>query len=167
MTIGSTFDQELAAVGLRGLDISWFPETGELNFGPLVTNEQKQSAEAVLAAHDPMNGLKERKRREIEKWRDAAINQGTAWNEYVWDTDTVSRANLNAVLTIAQLGIPLPEGFTWRTKDNQNIPMTLPDLAALAATMMQAGNAAYVKSWQLKAQLDAATTEAEILAVEW
>jgi hypothetical protein len=87
-----------------------------------------------------------------------------AHGDYTWDCDAMSRDNLTATVTAVNASIPLPQGFTWRTHDNQDVPMDGPALVALAAAMLAQVQLAYVASWQRKAAVDAAATVAEIVA---
>jgi len=105
---------------------------------------------------------KNRKRRQIDSERDEAIVAGFTWGGHEWDADTVSRANLTCVASAVTAGIPLPSGFTWRTKDNQNVPVTDTDVLSLGAAMIAHVNTKYQAAWGRKAVVDAATTMEEV-----
>jgi len=102
------------------------------------------------------------KARRIDIDRDEAINNGFSWNGWTWDCDEVSRSNLTGSVAAAQAGIPLPSGFTWRTKDNQNVPMNLTDLVSLGGAMFEHVNSKYTEAWSRKAVLASATTFEEV-----
>ena len=71
---------------------------------------------------------------------------------------------LAAAITLAQAGGPLPA--VWRDAENNNMPVTsLADLLAIAGAIAQQTQAAYARSWQRKAAVDAATTIEEVNAV--
>jgi hypothetical protein len=111
---------------------------------------------------------KAQKRCIIDTQRDTKINAGIKWNNYDFDTDLTSRNNLLHVITTINSGIQLPDGFVWRTSDNQNIPMSTVDLIALNSAIAEQVNTCYQESWTRKANLDAlpaTTTFAEIDAI--
>lgn len=114
-----------------------------------------------------LDEAKSDKHAEITTARDAAIGTEIEYGGYAYDADSRSQSNLTATVAACNAGILLPEGFVWRTADNQNVPMDATALAGLAAVMLVQGNAAYQKSWQLKAQLDAAATVAAVEQIVW
>jgi hypothetical protein len=118
-------------------------------------------------APPPLTSIKEAKKVQINAWRKQAIDAGVAFNGVMFDSDDISRANLTGVVAAANAGIPLPEGFTWRSADNQDIPMDLAALVGLAGTMLAHVNFQYAKSWTLKGVVDAAADAAAVDAVTW
>lgn len=132
-------------------------------------NAQPGYAEEFIQPGDP--GLlplsRARGHARVNQARDVAISAGVSWGSLAWDSDAASRANLTGAVSAFQAGVPVPAGFSWRTKDNADVPMVLTDLLGLAAAMLVHVNGQYEKSWLLKAQIDAATTPAEIDAVTW
>jgi hypothetical protein len=111
--------------------------------------------------------IKQRAHAKLNQERDSAITEGVQFAGNVFDADDRSRTNLIGVVAAIQAGIPLPDGFAWRSKDNKDIPKTQADLVGLAAAMLQHVNGAYQKSWSLKATADAATTKEAVEAVKW
>jgi len=109
-----------------------------------------------------MEIIKNRKRRMIEADRDQAIANGVSWNDYVWDCDEVSRSNLTGVVASFNAGVPLPDNFIWRTKDNQNVLISGEEAVQLGSAMLAHVNNAYQESWNRKADVDAATTEEQV-----
>lgn len=87
---------------------------------------------------------------EVNARRTRAIAAGVAFEGYVYDSDSTSLANVTAAVAGAAAGIPIPEGFTWRTADNVNVPMDVEQLVALGAAMLAHGSACYAYSWALK-----------------
>lgn len=75
---------------------------------------------------------------------------------YAFQGDATAVQNLSGVIGYLGVGGQLPESFCWRSSNNTDVPMQLPLLRGLAATMMAYRNACYVHSWTLKAQVDAA-----------
>ncbi|ANN71560.1 DUF4376 domain-containing protein [Bordetella bronchialis] len=97
----------------------------------------------------------------------AAIDSGFDYDGHRFDSDLVSRTNIIGTATGVQAGIALPQGFTWRTSDNENVPMDGDGVIALGAALLQHVNQQYATSWQLKAQIEAATTPEDIAAISW
>ena len=93
----------------------------------------------------------------VNSLRDRAMGLGMTWNGHVWDSDTRSQANLSGVVSAVSVGVPLPEGFTWRTADNQDVPVTPAQLVEFGAHMMAFANAVYTRSWALKAEIAVAS----------
>lgn len=85
---------------------------------------------------------------------------------HVWQADQKSVELLNGAITLAQSGLPLPP--SWRSFDNVDVPITmLADLLAIAGAIAVQTQAAYSKSWTLKAQIAAATTVTAVQSVMW
>ncbi len=103
----------------------------------------------------------------INRDRDSAIDGGVSCGVNVFDSDDVSRNNLTSTVAAVQAGVPLPAGFTWRSKNDQDVPLDAAGLIALAGAMLGHVNLQYQKSWNLKAQVAAAVTVAELDAITW
>lgn len=114
-----------------------------------------------------LDELKATKKREIETARDAAIDAGVSYSGYAWQTDKQARENITGTLTAVVAGVPLPADFTWRTEDNQDVPMDAAGLTALAGTVLAHVNTQYQQSWTRKAEIDAAADAAAVVAVVW
>lgn len=107
--------------------------------------------------------IKAVKKRQIEAERDAEVFAPCQALGRTWDADARSREMLAAAITLAQAGGSLPP--VWRDHDNDNMPVSgLADLLAIAAAMAQQTQAAYARSWQRKAAVDAAETVEEVEA---
>jgi hypothetical protein len=114
-----------------------------------------------------LDDLKTAKTDEINTARAEAINAGIEHNGHRWQTDKTARENITGTLSAVNAGVQLPAEFTWRTEDNQDVPMDATWLTALAAAVLAHVNAQYTRSWALKAQTDAATTAAEVQTITW
>ena len=114
-----------------------------------------------------LNNEKTSKKLLINKIRDEKIAEGVSYSGHIFDTDDKSFANLNETLTIIKLGIPLPTNFTWRTKDNQNVPVNEEFLIGLAETLINHKFSCYKKSWELKDNIDKAKSLDEISKINW
>lgn len=94
------------------------------------------------------------KKNMINLIRDNKINEGYEWNGNLYDIDTTSLAILANYVTTVSNGIALPSNFTWRTKDNVNIPLSASELIQLNSILILYVNEIYSYSWQLKNILD-------------
>lgn len=121
----------------------------------------------VVAKPGPsLDAIKAARRAAVNIARDAACVADVTVNGKAWQADARSQQMLASAIALAGAGLPLPA--SWRARDNSNMPVTgLADLLAIAGAMAAQTQAAYEKSWALKAQIDAATTAAEVEAVQW
>lgn len=127
----------------------------KLTGGVIVENAELMLVEAKAA-----------KTREIEAARDAACFADISALGRAWQTDERSQTLLNAAITLAQAGAPLPD--VWRDAANANMAVTaLADLLAIAGAMAVQTQAAYSQSWARKAEIEAATTIGQVNAVIW
>lgn len=110
--------------------------------------------------------VKDDKVKQIESARDTATHQDVTAHATQWQADERSQKLLGDALTLAMLGAPLPP--VWRDSLNNNMTITaIADLAAIAGAMAVQTQAAYAKSWTLKAQVEAATDVATVNAINW
>lgn len=117
------------------------------------------TAEALAAA-------KARQRQLIEQARDAARHANVTALGTEWQADALSQNLIGQAITLAQAGLLPPP--VWRDAANNDVAITsVFDLLQIAGAMAAATQAAYAKSWRLKAEIDAATTLAQVEAVQW
>lgn len=103
---------------------------------------------------------------QVNDYRDMVLNNCFTWNSNIYDSDDQSRANLTAAVAGLGIGMTLPDTFTWRTHDNQNIPMTAQDLSTFALSMLGWAETIYGVSWYHKANIAALTTVAAVTAYD-
>ena len=111
-------------------------------------------------APPPATEVRAIKKSQVNQMRDAKMALGVTYNGQVYDSDAIAALNLTSVLTLVLSGAPLPPGFTWRSKNNSNVPMTVADLRGLAGALFQRGQAVYAASWAHKANIDVAADPA-------
>lgn len=121
----------------------------------------------LITAEMKLVEAKEAKRAQINAATLAAIDAGFEHEGHVFDSDARSQTNIIGTANAVGAGIPLPESFAWRTKANENVPMDGPGIIALGAALLQHVNAQYAVSWQLKADIEAATTPEQLDAIRW
>ncbi|MGR7921937.1 DUF4376 domain-containing protein [Zobellella denitrificans] len=90
---------------------------------------------------------------EINAWRDQQELTTVAHNGHRWDADPTSRARIESVL----LAGAMPLDY-WTDADNVDRPMTLEQLRALYAAIVQQGGRIHDRQRQMKAEVAALTT---------
>lgn len=109
-----------------------------------------------------LDDVKAEKWTKINEHREVILNRGLWYMGYLWGSDERSRANITGVTASVATGIPLPPGFTWRDNNNNNVPFTVENIVTLGAFMLAYVNMVYNASWQMKNEVDACTTLAEL-----
>lgn len=108
-----------------------------------------------VISRDAFEAAKDDLKAAIDAERDRQRYSGVTYNGVRFDSDPVSAGNLTGWTTAVTAGIPVPDGFTWRSQDNRDIPFTSADILGLAAASVAKTTACYQRAWQLKAQVDA------------
>lgn len=111
-------------------------------------------------APPPLSDVRALKKSQVNQLRDIKMAAGVLFAGELYDSDAIAALNLTSTLTLVLSGTPLPTGFTWRAKNNTNVPMTVADLKGLAVALFQRGQAVYAASWTHKANIDAAANPA-------
>lgn len=122
---------------------------------------------SMITAADKLAQAKEAKRQQITRDCQAAIDSGFFYDGHKYDSDQRSQTNIIGTANAVGAGIPLPDGFAWRTADNDDVPMDGPGVIALGAALLGHVNEQYARSWQLKALVDDAETTAALEAINW
>lgn len=113
---------------------------------------------------------KEAKNNEINEARLAANFTAFEHAGKMFACDQLSRSDIDGTNGYVALNNALPTGWPggWKAVDNTYHPITtVDDWKAFYASMFAQGNANFSKAQQLKARLEAATTAAEIAAIQW
>lgn len=108
-----------------------------------------------------MSEARDVKCKEIDALRDYYRFSGVVYNNVLFDSDPVATGNLTGWTAAIAAGIPIPEGFTWRSMDNRDIPFTSEDVLGLAAASVAKTTACYKRAWQLKSLVEAFTDPAD------
>lgn len=120
------------------------------------------------APEKPLDELKQEKHNEINQAREQARKtEGVLYNDDLFDIDETSQSNILAQIKVAELLNNSEATYTYRSKTNQNHSFTVTQLQELGLAIAQKVNEIYQKSWDLKAQVDAAETEEEIKNITW
>lgn len=114
--------------------------------------------QAIRARKDAVNAL-----------RDEKLNSnpnGVLYSGYTFANDSKTRTNISEVLNLLNAGVPIPEGFVFRTADDIDVPFTADDVKGLATLILFYKNSCYQASWNIKAQIEALTTVEEVEAFD-
>ena len=113
-----------------------------------------------------LDELKEAKREEINKARDAEEQGGFSYMGKVFDSDQVSAQRISMA---AQAMALAPEGatITWTCQDNTTIDLAAKDLAGLVVALATWSNTCHEKATALKYQIEAAKTTEELEKITW
>lgn len=112
--------------------------------------------------------MKDNKKQEINLWRDGALSALTVdHGGNTFDADKASRDNLTSVQAAIQAGVAVPNPMDWRDASDVTRSLSHTDLNTLSGLMFAAVNVAYSHSWDLKADADAAASEAAVNAIVW
>lgn len=131
-----------------------------------VINSDTWIIEAIPAP--TLKEVKDQKRAEINGDRDnARKTEGAEYNGDLFDVDEVSQSNILAQIKVAEIIGDPKATYNYRSKTNTDHLLTLAQLQELGLAIAVKVNAIYVKSWDLKAQVDKATTAEEVEAIKW
>lgn len=122
--------------------------------------------EVVEKAKPSLDDLKQAKRTEINKARDAAEQGGFEYLDKIFDSDQVSCQRISMA---AQAMALAPEGstITWTCQDNTTIDLNAEQLVGMVAALAQWSNECHVKATTLKEQIELAETEEELEKIQW
>lgn len=102
----------------------------------------------------------------IKRQRQHHERGGFTYGGKVYDSDIESTLRITRAGALAQGDL---DGFSidWTTADNDEVTLTGAEMVALDAALAQHVAAGHAHSRALRAAINAATTEAEVLAVQW
>jgi hypothetical protein len=101
--------------------------------------------------------------RAINRWRDKKLRQGFTYQGHVWDSDDEALRNLTEAVAGVAAGLTLPQDFSWRTKNNEDVPADQALLRGMAGAWRERKFAIYKVSWQAKEDLKSQNPD-EVLA---
>lgn len=109
---------------------------------------------------------KQDKRAEINLARDESEQGGFEYMGKVFDSDQVSCQRMSCA---AQAMALAPEGttITWTTQDNNTIDLSAKELVGLVVALAEWSNTCHKKATELKAKIEACTTEDELNQIVW
>lgn len=128
----------------------------------------QEEIDQALAAHLAQH--KQMKNDEINEARLAANNDTFVYLGHEISCDALSRIDIEATNGIIILNNAMPPNWVgfWNTANNQYIPInTVEEWKAFYISTFNQGAINFVHAQQLKAQLAAATTHDEVVAIHW
>lgn len=145
-------------------------ENGEFNPLPERPTNQHTFDYSIKAWVDSRNlsALKDEAYEKIQKWRNQQENSSFVFQHAGrnWDAGLVVRQRLQPVLGLSAL----PAGFFWTDADNNDVPITMPELIALSAAHEQAlvlkGFEIHAQQRALKNAVLASTSIEEVKAID-
>ena len=112
--------------------------------------------------------LKLAKCAEINRAREKArLEEYAEYNGDKFDIDETSQSNILAQIKVAELLQNDKATYVYRSKTNQSHLFNVYQLQELGLLIAQKVSEIYMRSWDLKAKIDAAETIEEVNAIEW
>lgn len=87
------------------------------------------------------------------------------WGGHTFQCDDVSQRRIQGAVQLAVIDSAFE--IEWTLADNSAVTLSSQDMIAVGQALASHVNQGHVKSRQLRAQIDAATSEAEIEAIVW
>lgn len=113
----------------------------------------------------PLDEIKTDLKNRVDAKRNDKYYGGFTFENVSYFTDRDSRLNvIGAQAAILTDSTALPDGFIWRSADDQNIPMDATKFKQFALALFEFSNTVYQTSWTIKAAIDAASTYEEARA---
>lgn len=117
----------------------------------LISEEERNAIDALGEFYGlPLPDAKRLRCDQINTMREYYINGGFIFQGNPYDSDQRSRENIAGACNLVALGMSLPEGFCWRSSNNQNIPFDIPKLVTMGASLLNFVNSVYAASWTKK-----------------
>lgn len=137
-------------------------------FIPLSLSDEALADLGVTVTHEeePMEVLRQRKIAELKYQRDIAEVQPIEYNGNLYDYDEKARDRIAAAIIALDVQ---GEGakISWTTADNQDVKVTANDLRMVIAAVAVRSNKLHTAYRTAKAQVEVATTKAEIDAINF
>ncbi|MNK54739.1 hypothetical protein D3C87_737310 [compost metagenome] len=83
----------------------------------------------------------------INDFRDSKINAGVIFMGYEFDSDQRARENILGMCGALSLGVTLPANFTWRSRNNDDVPMDATELATFGTSVLTYVSTNFGVSW--------------------
>ena len=113
-----------------------------------------------------LDELKEQKRVEINRARNATEQGGFEYMGKVFDSDQVSCIRISSAAQAMQYAQD-DATITWTTQDNSTIDLNKAQLMGLVVALAQHSNECHQKATVLKAQIEACESQEELDKIVW
>lgn len=104
---------------------------------------------------------------DINAFRDFKINAGVSFKGHSFDSDQRARENILGMCGALSLGVTLPENFTWRSRDNADVPMNATELATFGTSVLSYVSTNFGVSWFHKDTIRDMTTDDPLVIVNY
>ena len=137
-------------------------QTGAIETRPMTPDE----ITSTTPPPKPIAEIRTEKLAHLEASRNLEVVKPVTALGATWQADSRSQDLLSSAITLASAGLPLPT--VWRDLNNVNLTITnISQLLAIAGAMATQTQAAYARSWQKKAEVEAASTPSAVDDVSW
>lgn len=103
----------------------------------------------------------------IKAARDEAEFGGFAWDGSVFDSDPQSQSRIQGGVQLATMAAEQPFSIDWTLADNTVRTLSAPDMIAVGVALGAHVQGVHATARALRAQIEAATTAAEVEAISW
>jgi len=107
----------------------------------------------------------------VDRDRAVAFFDRFTYDSVIYDGNAAAQENIRVAAFIANSNTPLPEGFSWRSFDNVDVPMNKEQLLGLQIALLQSLAAVTFNSHKiardLKSEIESATTNEQVDAIKW
>ena len=124
----------------------------------------EQLGVVVAEAEEPIENIRARKIIELKRQRDAAEVEPIAYGGHLYDYDSPARDRIAAAIIALDVQGDGAK-ISWTTADNEDAVVTAQDLRMIIASVAARSNALHTAYRTAKAQVEAASTAAEVRAV--
>ena len=102
--------------------------------------------------------IKDKLNTNINVFRDAYITEGVILQGHLFDSDARARENIMGMCNAITLGVQIPQGFTWRSRHNEDVPMNAQMLAQFGIGTLTFVSGCFSASWVHKDFINAMTS---------
>lgn len=114
-----------------------------------------------------LDALKAEKLAEFKRRRDAEEVENIDYNGHPYDYDQKSRERMHNARQALQDSGEANASILWTTAENERVPLTIADFAAINTLIAQRSNALHVKYNALKVRVNAAATAEAVDGITW
>lgn len=135
--------------------------------GPVLEFERGKVIATFTNTYFDLDTLKEVMKSSVNDHRDAWMDGGWHYNGIHYDSDAQARQNMTGTMTLINTGYVLPENFTWRSADNEDISFDNTTFTQFYQSSCAWMEMIYQTSWYHKAQIDALTGVEDVISYQY
>lgn len=114
-----------------------------------------------------LDEVKTEKLSEFKRRRDAEEVENITYNGHPYDYDQKSRERMHNARQALQDSGKANASILWTTAENERVPLTIADFAAINTLIAERSNALHVKYNSLKERVNAAETVEDVGKIKW